>query len=72
MGIAGSLGQIQQEMTGDVVVISKRVLQILQQRSSSNQNVLHICCSNPCYVEKDQQVDVARLFQGDLFFLKKK
>ena len=63
MGIAGSHGQIQEEATGNDTVISKRVLQILHQHSTSNQNVLHICCSNPTYVEKDEQVVITSLLQ---------
>ena len=65
MAITGSHGQIQQETrpSGDGAVISKRVLQILHQRFSSNQNVVHICCSNPSYAE-DQQADVMSLLQG--------
>jgi len=51
IGITDSHGQIQGETTGSPTVISRRVLQILHQCSSSNQNMLHICCSNPTYVE---------------------
>ena len=49
-------GQIHEELTGHVTVISKRVLQILHQRSTSNQNVLHICCSNPTFVKEKDKV----------------
>ena len=63
MAITGSHGQQETRPSGDAAVISKRVLQILHQRSSSNQNVVHICCSNPSYAE-DQQGDVMSLLQG--------
>ena len=63
IGIADSHGQIQEEAIGDTVVISNRVLQILHQRSSSNQNVLHICCNNPTYTEKGGQLDTTSLLQ---------
>ena len=63
IGIANSQGKIQEEAAGDTAVISKRVLQILHQHSSSNQNVLHICCNNPTYAEKGGQPDTASLLQ---------
>lgn len=65
IGIADSQGQIQEEAVGEAAVtcFSKRVLQILHQHSSSNQNVLHICCNNPTYAEKDGQPDTASLLQ---------
>lgn len=56
MGITDSHGQIREEPTGHVAVISKRVLQLLHQHSTSNQNVLHICCSNPTFVEEPNEV----------------
>lgn len=52
LGITDSLGHIHEELTGHISVISKRVLQLLHQHSTSNQNVLHICCSNPTFVEE--------------------
>ena len=52
MGVTDSHGQICEEPTGHVTVISKRVLQLLHQQSTSNQNVLHICCRNPTFVEE--------------------
>ena len=52
MGVTDSHGQIYEEPTGHVTVISKRVTQLLHQQSTSNQNVLHICCSNPTFVEE--------------------
>lgn len=52
MGVTDSHGQICEEPTGHVTVISKRVIQLLHQQSTSNQNVLHICCSNPTFVEE--------------------
>lgn len=52
MGVTDSHGQICEEPTGHVTVISKRVTQLLHQQSTSNQNVLHICCSNPSFVEE--------------------
>ena len=51
-GVTDSHGHICEEPTGHVTVISKRVLQLLHQQSTSNQNVLHICCRNPTFVEE--------------------
>ena len=59
MGVTDSHGQISEEPTGHVTVISKRVLQLLHQQSTSNQNVLHICCSNPTYVEEPNGIQNA-------------
>lgn len=56
LGVTDNYGQIHEEPTGQVTVISKRVLQILHQHSTSNQNVLHICCSNPTFVEEKDKV----------------
>ena len=52
MGVTDSHGQICEEPTGHVTVTGKRVLQLLHQKSTSNQNVLHICCSNPTFVKE--------------------
>ena len=52
MGVTDSHGQICEEPTGNVTAISKRVTQLLHQQSTSNQNVLHICCSNPTFAEE--------------------
>ena len=52
MGVTDSHGQICEEPTGHPTVISKRVTQLLHQQSTCNQNVLHICCSNPTFAEE--------------------
>lgn len=57
IGLTDKRGQIRQETMGDDSVISRDVLRILHQRSSSNQNVLHVCCSNPTYTEKEANFD---------------
>ena len=49
--ITDAHGEVHGEPVGQTVVVSKRVLQLLHQHSTSNQNVLHICCSNPTFVE---------------------
>jgi len=59
IGVTDSHGQICEEPTGHVTVISKRVLQLLHQQSTSNQNVLHICCRNPTFVEEPDGIQSA-------------
>lgn len=59
MAVTDSHGQICGEPTGHGTVISKRVLQLLHQQSTSNQNVLHICCRNPTFVEEPNGIQSA-------------
>lgn len=63
IGIADQHGQIQEKTVEEVGVVSKTVLKIVRQCSSSNRNVLHVCCSNPTYTEKDGQVDALSSLQ---------
>ena len=62
VGIADDYGQIHKEPAGKTSTISKRVLQLLHQHSTSNQNVLHICCNNPTFVE--EQGGIQSVLQG--------
>jgi len=64
MGVTDIRGQIYEEPTGHVAVISKRVVQLLHQQSTSNQNVLHICCSNPTFVEEPNGIQNVVQSQG--------
>ncbi|XP_022781948.1 uncharacterized protein LOC111322968 [Stylophora pistillata] len=51
VAIADTNGQVHGEPAGQTIVINKRVLQLLHQHTTSNQNLLHICCSNPTFTE---------------------
>ena len=57
IGVTDRQGQIREESKGGTTAISKTVLEAIHQRSSANQNVLHICCRNPTYTEKGENVD---------------